>query len=1220
MMVSVRSALRSPLLHVVSMLLLVTAGVVSGATVPSSAPDVIGQSGTPPSANVATLLADATVLMEARKWGLALATADHALEIARGAGDRADAALAQRARAAALHRLKRSEEAVAAWREATAVWEELDDRSRQVEGLASIGVLLLVEDPESQEGNDLIEQALELADEEENVHPLPTAQALHDAGNTALASKQQDNAIRLFSAAVGILDRYAPDSVALAESLIGLGTAETSGSRDPAVARAALGRALDIVRRVSPGSALEAECLYRGGMVERAHQNFPAARDILQQALAVRDVVDPAGNGMWRTLIDLGVCEAYLGDLDEARRHVLRALAIMEKLSADPTEIGWCVSTLGSIELYSGNLEQAEAYYQRSVELWKENGGDFLNLAQGLINLGNVSAERWRFDVARSHYEEGLALLEQHASTHVARGKALNNLREVTLRQGDLSAAEAYSLRAITFYEENYPDSIELSFALNGAGNLALKRGDPLTSRAYHERALEIRERKAPGSHFVSESMRFVAEACLELGELDHAEVHLRQGLEIVGGDGATGQDAAQIVSALGKVAYRRGDFAKAASHQRRAVELWQGCRGPDHPMVAEPLRELGEALQGLGRSREAFDAGLQSESVRLAYLRTSSRTLTEREALAYGAAHQRGLDLALTLAADEGETIPNATRRAFDAVIRSRAVVLDEVAARNRHLWTATDPELAALAEDYAGAGDDLARLVVQGPADDAAEYQTALDDARAAKDHAERALASRSSEFRCELAVEQAAFVDVQARLSREGALVAFVRFDRIAPPTSAERVGANSSEVNPSYAAFVLPAGSRDPVMVSLGSAEEIDRLVAELRGQISSTLAAGALAGKRSTDQYRLVGTRLRERVWDQVARQLGDSKRVFVVPDGALNLVELAALPVGESQYLAETGPRIHYLSAERDVLGYEGGPSGGGLLALGDPAFDEPSLFAALAPDGAPVELEEAYRVASAATYRGLRSSCAGFASMHFEPLPETGDEVDEVVRLWRKQARRHSPEPAKVDDVMSLRGASASEAAFKNLASNARVVHLATHGFFLGEGCPSAAEGSRSTATGEAVPAVAGESPLLLSGFALAGANHRNAAGPEEEDGILTAEEIASLNLTNVDWAVLSACDTGVGEVRVGEGVFGLRRAFQVAGARTLIMSLWPVEDETTRKWMKALYDNRFAKGMSTIDAVHEANHEVLHHRREAGLSTHPAYWAGFIASGDWQ
>jgi len=373
-----------------------------------------------------------------------------------------------------------------------------------------------------------------------------------------------------------------------------------------------------------------------------------------------------------------------------------------------------------------------------------------------------------------------------------------------------------------------------------------------------------------------------------------------------------------------------------------------------------------------------------------------------------------------------------------------------------------------------------------------------------------------------------------------------------------------------------------------------------------------MLAGQAVGKRTTDQYRAAGARLRDRVWDPVAAKLGDSSRVFVVPDGALNLVELAALPVGESEYLVETGPRIHYLSAERDVLGYEGGAGAGGLLALGDPAFDEPSLFAALAPAGAPAKLHETYRVASAGTYRGLRSSCSSFRTLHFEQLPETGDEVDEVAGLWRKQTGS--------GEVTSLRGASASEAAFKRLASEAGMIHLATHGFFLGEGCPSATEGARSAASSEVVPAGRGESPLLLSGFALAGANHRDAAGPEEEDGILTAEEIAALNLTKVQWAVLSGCDTGVGEVRVGEGVFGLRRAFEVAGARTLIMSLWPVEDETTRRWMKSLYDNRYAKGMSTIDAVHEANLEVLRHRRAAGLSTHPAFWAGFIASGDWQ
>ena len=116
-------------------------------------------------------------------------------------------------------------------------------------------------------------------------------------------------------------------------------------------------------------------------------------------------------------------------------------------------------------------------------------------------------------------------------------------------------------------------------------------------------------------------------------------------------------------------------------------------------------------------------------------------------------------------------------------------------------------------------------------------------------------------------------------------------------------------------------------------------------------------------------------------------------------------------------------------------------------------------------------------------------------------------------------------------------------------------------------------------------------ENPLLLSGLAFAGANRRGAARLDEDDGILTAEEVAALNLNGVEWAVLSACDTGLGEIRAGEGVFGLRRAFQVAGARTVIMSLWSVDDQATRAWMRALYEARFRRGLSTADAVHSAS-----------------------------
>ena len=122
------------------------------------------------------------------------------------------------------------------------------------------------------------------------------------------------------------------------------------------------------------------------------------------------------------------------------------------------------------------------------------------------------------------------------------------------------------------------------------------------------------------------------------------------------------------------------------------------------------------------------------------------------------------------------------------------------------------------------------------------------------------------------------------------------------------------------------------------------------------------------------------------------------------------------------------------------------------------------------------------------------------------------------------------------------------------------------------------------------------------------------------DEDGILTAEEVTALNLDGVEWAVLSACDTGLGEIKAGEGVFGLRRAFQIAGVRTVIMSLWSVDDQAARLWMRTLYERRLQKNLNTAVAVHEASLSVLRDRRMRGQSTHPFYWAGFVATGDFR
>src|SRR5262249_20518793 len=212
--------------------------------------------------------------------------------------------------------------------------------------------------------------------------------------------------------------------------------------------------------------------------------------------------------------------------------------------------------------------------------------------------------------------------------------------------------------------------------------------------------------------------------------------------------------------------------------------------------------------------------------------------------------------------------------------------------------------------------------------------------------------------------------------------------------------------------------------------------------------------------------------------------------------------------------------------------------------------------------------------------------------------------------------------------EVLVRTGRDATEEILRREGSGKRMIHLSTHAFFLDEACPAT--------VGLEVPSdVQGEqhqvvlampdtalTGLFLSGMALASANHRGETdrGDTLEDGILTAEEISSLDLSGVECVVLSACDTGLGKILPGEGVLGLQRAFLEAGARAIVVSLWRVQDEFSAQWMVHFYQEKVARGRSTADAVHLANTDMIRSLRQAGRTTHPFYWGAFIATGDWR
>ena len=346
------------------------------------------------------------------------------------------------------------------------------------------------------------------------------------------------------------------------------------------------------------------------------------------------------------------------------------------------------------------------------------------------------------------------------------------------------------------------------------------------------------------------------------------------------------------------------------------------------------------------------------------------------------------------------------------------------------------------------------------------------------------------------------------------------------------------------------------AESPTVIPLGPARGLEFLIAEWRRGLLEHPGMQSTAGA-SVARPGTVGTTLRRRIWDPVEAQLNGVTRVFVVPDAAISLVPLAALPSAGGRYLAENGPTVHYLSAERDIIssGTSATPAGEGLLVVGNPSFSDGSSFAALREQTPPL-LATTDPPRKEPTYRGLPPSCPPFRTLRFAPLPSTRVEARTIAGLWN-ELHLVAPSDGK---ATVLTGGAATERAIKENGPGRSILHFATHGFFLGDECAQAIDGARaagrlvelrqrpvpiSIADDATARTMRTENPLMLSGLAMAGANRRMVAGLNEDDGILTAEEVSSLKLSGVQWAVLSACDTGLGFDRGRRGRPGASTRF---------------------------------------------------------------------------
>jgi CHAT domain-containing protein/tetratricopeptide (TPR) repeat protein len=893
------------------------------------------------------------------------------------------------------------------------------------------------------------------------------------------------------------------------------------------------------------------------------------------------------------------------GKYDAAIPLAERALAIYEKaLGSDHPQLAVTLDTLAGLYVAKGDYEKAESFYLRALAVFeKALGPDHPELAATLNNLAALYAAKGDYTKAEALYLRDLAITEKAlGQDHPDLAATLNNLAALYATKGDYAKAEPLYLRDLAITEKALgPDHPELASTLNNLALLYKTKGDYAKAEPLYLRDLAITEKALGSDHpEVATTLNNLASLYEDKGDDAKAELLYLRSLAI--NEKALGLDHPEVASTLNNLAglYKaKGDYAKAEQLYLRSLAINEKALGRDHPGVATILINLAGLYEAKGDYVRAVQFQSRGNEVNERNLALILATGSERQKLAYLATLSGNTYASVSLHARSAPSDPQALRLALTTVLRRKGRALDAMSDQVSSLRRRLDPQDRVLLDQLSATQSQLSALVLGGPGQTPpTEQKVAVSRLEAEVERLQDDVSRRSAEFR--VRTQPVAIEQVRQALPPGAALAEFFSYR----PFDAKAKAIDERFGPARYVAYVLRKEG-EPLWVDLGEAASVDADIARLLAAMKCPQTVDDIRKCPPVAEVKRLARAVDERVMRPVRKLLGETRQVFVSPDGALNLMPFAALVDEGGKYLVESYS-LTYLTSGRDLLRLQlGSESRQPPLVVADPSFD-----AAKSPT-APA------RVAGGAQAR--RSG--DMQRMIFVSLPGTAAEAKALA--------------GALPGVRVLTQAQATETALKGV-SGPRVLHVATHGFFLPdqprEETTAETRGIKLVSGDETTASARVENPLLRSGLALEGANNRQ--GANGEDGILTALEAAGLDLWGTKLVVLSACETGVGEVKSGEGVYGLRRALVLAGSESQVMSLWQVADDATRDLMVSYY-KRLLAGEGRTEALRQVQLEMLAGSslnagaQQRGLVLkpggaegfrHPYYWAAFIQSGDWR
>ncbi len=850
------------------------------------------------------------------------------------------------------------------------------------------------------------------------------------------------------------------------------------------------------------------------------------------------------------------------GDAAEALACVNGALPLLRRLDAGD-QIPIALEALGVAQARLGQIESARSTMEEYADaIATKYGAGRPEFARALIDC----AEHFR---AAAALEDALGWLERGvAAMRTAEGatveditNAISRLAVLLYDMGHVEEARNLCLEEARMRESTFgPDSPLLAGVLANLGSVMYDLGEPQALKTLG-RALDIWnavpiEQRDEELYWIC--VNAVNLAMNQAGSYEGALILAKQSYDRA----RERRDFRGAASALARMASAHaglGNDVEAEKCYREALAFVLTHEGTSSSSVFDIRCTLAKFLGHVERFAECLT--LVDDALR-DYARVVRAALvagSERQRLDVCAAQQYTLDVMLTLAFVAVPGDASAVAAAYRHVCSSKGRAFEAFSTLREHLRNRGNVSedvrsLAALRATFATA--------VLGSSAEAAQQTAALGKQI---EELERAIAPLTPMGSLEQRLTDVPFADLVAAIPEACAIVEFVRFDIFDFARRKWARGADGRKLA-RYAAFVVCSGAPEALAaVDLGDADEIHALITAFRAAVSEKVDTV------------LEGTTLRQRVFDPLRDALGPVRRVILSPDGELARLPFAALPDNHGHLIDNW--TISYLSTARDIVRLTGRSETAATAAivLADPDFDlRPSLMERLMG-------KRRARVASAVKARLAL----------FERLRETSKEGKDIGKLL---------------GVAPLLGRDAAESRLRGVRAP-RILHIASHGFFvdpepmLGDGVDRA----RQTAMAQI-------SAMARSGLVLAGANRTLAGEPpssDGDDGIVTALELADLDLDGTELAVLSACDTGLGDTHSSEGVLGLRRALALAGARTIVMSLWQVPDAATRDLMRHFY-SALKAGAGRVEAMREAQKAIKKKRPRV------RDWGAFITEGD--